>query len=113
MKKKLFFKSDDIKYLACPHYEGLSIKNILEFASKDARVPKYLPDDRDIDKVPRQWIVNICYTILGKPFADWVGESIAHRNQKVAEKQDLLLDLDPEILKAFHQSKNISTVSIK
>ena len=79
-KKKLFFKSDDIKYLACPHYKGTAIKHILEFARKDPRVPKYLPDERDIEKVPRQWIVNVCYTLIGKPFSDWVGESISSRN---------------------------------
>ena len=63
-------------------------------------------------KVPRQWIVNVCYTVIGKKFADWVGESINARNQHVAEKQDLLLEMDPEILQAFKNSKNISTVSI-
>ena len=30
---------------------------------------------------------------------------------ELAKKQDLILNLDPEILKAFHSSDNISTVS--
>ena len=57
----------------------------------------YLPDDRDMHKVPRQWIVNVCYTLIGKKFADFVGDTVAARNQHVAERQDLLLDMDPEI----------------
>ena len=48
-------------------------------------------------KVPRQWIVNVCYTLIGKKFADFVGDTVAARNQHVAERQDLLLDMDPEI----------------
>ena len=79
-KKKLYFKSDDIKHLACPHYKGLSIEEILEYSKGDERVAKYLPDERDIVKVPRQWIVNVCYTVMGRKFADWVGRSIKARN---------------------------------
>lgn len=70
----------------------------------------HLPDNRDIHKVPRQWIINVSYAILGPEFSDWVDLAIANRNMEVAKKQDLVLNLDSEILKAFHNSKNISTV---
>ena len=53
MKKKLFIKCDDVKFLACPQYEGLAIHDILQEASKTELVCKYLPDDRDMHKVPR------------------------------------------------------------
>ena len=66
-KKKLFIKCDDVKFLACPQYEGLAVHDILEEAGKDERVLKYLPDERDMHKVPRQWIVNIAYAIIGLP----------------------------------------------
>ena len=52
-KKKLFIKCDDVKFLACPQYEGLAVHDILEEAGKDERVLKYLPDERDMHKVPR------------------------------------------------------------
>ena len=60
-------------------------------------------------KVPRQWLINVVYTIVGEPFHEWVKECIQKRNDDLAAKQDLLLDLDPDIAKAFHASVNIST----
>ena len=89
----------------------MAIQDILEEASKNNLVMKYLPDDRDMHKVPRQWIVNLAYAIIGAPFANWVSNVVSKRNVEVAKKQDLILNLDPEILKAFHSSVNISTVS--
>ena len=112
MKKKLFLKSDEVKFLACPMYEGLSIQDILEKVGNSQAVVKHLPDERDIHKVPRQWIINVSYALLGPEFSNWVDLAIANRNMEVAKKQDLVLNLDSEILKAFHSSKNISTVSI-
>ena len=55
--------------------------------------------------------MNIAYTIIGAPFANWVSKAVSNRNMELAKKQDLILDLDPEIVKAFHNSTNISTVS--
>ena len=90
-------------------YENLSIERILETARKNPQVPYYLPDDRDMHKVPRQWLINVVYTIIGKPFSDWVQEEIALRNEEIAKKQKLLIEMDPEIAKAFHASANISS----
>ena len=55
-----------------PHYENLSIERILETARKNPRINDYLPEDRDMHKVPRQWLINVAYTILGAPFKAWV-----------------------------------------
>ena len=60
-------------------------------------------------KVPRQWLINVVYTIIGEPFSAWVNVEIVSRNDKLAEKQNLLISMDPEIAKAFHASVNISS----
>ena len=52
-KKKLFITCDEVKFLACPQYEGLAVHDILQEASKEERMHKYLPDERDMHKVPR------------------------------------------------------------
>ena len=51
------------------------------------------------------------YTLAGEPFSAWVKEEIANRNEELAKKQNLLIDMDPEIAKAFHNSVNISSRS--
>ena len=92
-----------------PQYENLSIERILETARKNPRVNDYLPEDRDMHKVPRQWLINVVYTILCAPFKAWVQNEIETRNNELAKKQNLLIEMDPEIAKAFHSSVNISS----
>ena len=66
-------------------------------------------DDRDIHKVPRQWLLNVVYSVVGEPFLEWVRKEIASRNEKLAERRQMLIEMDPEIAKAFHASRNISS----
>ena len=102
-------KCDDVKVLYAPQYENLSIDRILEQARKAAHVNNYLPEDRDMHKVPRQWLINVAYTLVGEPFSDWVKAEIANRNEELARKQKLLIEMDTEIAKAFDKSANISS----
>ena len=97
--------------LYVPQYENLSIERILEQAKKNPRVSSFLPDDRDMHKVPRQWLINVTYTLMGNAFATWVSTEIANRNEELAKKQNLLIDMDPEIAAAFQKSVNISSKS--
>ena len=60
-------------------------------------------------KVPRQWLINVSYTLIGESFSAWVKDEIAARNEDLAKKQNLLIEMDPEIAKAFHGSVNISS----
>ena len=63
-------------------------------------------------KVPRQWLINVTYTVLGEPFAGWVKSEIEDRNEELATKQKLYIEMDPEIAKAFNSSFNISSKSV-
>ena len=72
-------------------------------------VKDHLPDDRDIHRLPRQWIVNVIYTLVGEAFGTWVSELVKGRNDYVAEKRDLIIELDPQIAAAFRNSVNISS----
>ena len=49
------------------------------------------------------------YTIVGDDFRKWVAQVIKDRNSRVASKKDLIIELDPEIAKAFKSSLNISS----
>ena len=92
-----------------PQYENLNIPKILAKAKETPRVADYLMDDRDMHRVPRQWLVNVAYTLIGDPFNTWVTEQIAQRNHEIAQKQKLLIDMDPAIALAFNNSVNISS----
>ena len=49
------------------------------------------------------------YSIVGDDFREWVSERVKHRNDHIAEQQDLMIELDPEIAAAFNSSYNISS----
>lgn len=98
-----------MKYIYCPQYKPLSIEKVLEEASKNPCFKLYMPEDRDMHKVPRQWIINVAYSVMGETFNTWVKEEIVHRNEEVARKQKLLIEMDNDIAKAFHSSVNISS----
>ena len=50
----------------------------------DGTINQYLPDDQDLHKLPRQWIINVCYSVLGKPFGQWVMQGVEQRHEKLA-----------------------------
>ena len=79
-------KTDDIKVLYVPQYETLSVKLILEKINEHQRAPIYIPDERDIHKVPRAWLCNIAYTVIGNTFSNWVRQAITDRNHVMAQK---------------------------
>ena len=46
-------KCEDVRYLYAPQYENLSIEKVLAAAKKNPAIEDYLPEDRDMHKVPR------------------------------------------------------------
>ena len=48
-------------------------------------------------------------TVVGKQFSDWVNEAVEERHKGVCEKQNLLINLAPEIANAFLTSNAISS----
>lgn len=71
----------------------------------------YAPVKKEIKKLPKQWIINMAYTVLGHSFADWVHKQIEARNEKVTKEKNLLIDMDPDIARAFAQSTAVSCKS--
>ena len=90
-------------------YKTLTIETILEYGGKSEQLRLYLPDERDMAKLPRQWIINVIYSLLGDDFREWVSQQVKDRNDQLAEKRDLMIDLDPDIAAAFGNSAYISS----
>jgi hypothetical protein len=67
-----------------------------------------LPVLREIRKMPRHYICNVIYTLLGITFSKWVDARCQQRNAEIAVEKDLNILLDANIAAAFHQSTAIS-----
>jgi len=59
---------------------------MLEFALSYPDVYKVLPSEyREILKLHRQYIANVIFTVVGKPFQDWINGVAELRNSKIIE----------------------------
>ena len=90
---KKFVKCSEVKYIYVPQYKGLNVEKFLAMTKDFPKVLDYLPDSRDWHKLPRQWLVNVFYSVIGQPFADFINEVVEARNEGVAEKQDLMIEM--------------------
>lgn len=88
-------------YLFAPQYKGLSTEVILGKLKDWPAVEAYLPDEIDRPKLPRQFLINIFNTVVGEPFGKWVQKVINARNEHLAIKNDLLINLDPDVARCF------------
>ena len=104
-------KSENAKHLHVPMYKTLTVDTILEYGRRFDQVKQYLPDERDMAKLPRQWVINVVYSLCSEDFREWVSLQVKDRNDRVAEKRELMIELDPEIAAAFGNSANISSKS--
>ena len=106
---KRFLSADRVRYLSLPQYEGLGIKEILQQAQGAAVCADYLPAQEEFRKLPRQWLINLAYTLIGPPFAVWSRGVIEARNKRLVDEQQLGIAMDPDILQYFTQSTAVSS----
>ena len=93
--KRSHIKSVDVKFIEIPHYEGLTIEEMLEKAEAIPDVMKVLPIiQKEREKLPRAYIGNVMYTIVGKPFADWVDLKVKERHAKVKAEREMQIEMD-------------------
>jgi len=107
--KRTIIKAQNIKHLYVPQFEHLAIKDMMAYCSGIPKVMKAFPTEaKEIDKLPRQYIINVIYTLVGKPFELWVNQRIENRHAKITEDKDLNIELDPEIAAIFQASNAVS-----
>ena len=81
---------------------------MLDYAKDNLAVKEALPLlEREIKKLPRQYLVNIIHTLVGKPFAAWVDRKVNERNAKVTIDKDQI-EMDPDIAAIYQASTTIS-----
>ena len=94
-----------------PYYDGLTIKEIVNWSQEieDGKVLDYLPiTSKEILKMPRAYIGNVIYSVLGKQFEDWVQLKIKERNEARKSEREMQIAMDPEIMTIFRASTSIS-----
>ena len=54
---------DSVKQVHVPSYENLSLKVVYAFFEKYPEVLNFLPDGKELLKVPKPWICNVGATV--------------------------------------------------
>lgn len=63
---------------------------------------------KEVLKLPRAYIANVIYTMVGKDFENWAAARIQARNEKVVKEKEMAIAMDPEIAEIFKQSTSVS-----
>ena len=98
----------NLKHLTVPYYEGLAVKDILEKIGMRENFRLYMPIVKEVFRLPRQFIINVAFSIIGDPFKEWVTEEVKMRNAKVTKEKDMLIAMDPTVYQAYQNSTAIS-----
>lgn len=86
-----------VKVITVPHFEGLKIETMLDYAATKPGVMEALPIiQREREKLPRAYVANMIYTIVGEPFKKWVEARVNERHNLRRQQTDTI-EMDPEI----------------
>ena len=102
-------KCDTIKHLYVPQYETLSIKEILNTWGSNHNLQVFMPIEKELKSLNKQFIVNVAYSVVGEPFKQWVKDMIETRNQDMTKSKNLLINMDTDVAAAFQASTAVSS----
>jgi hypothetical protein len=108
--KRLRIKAKEIKHLNVPQYEDLKIEEFFKWAhnfdvhaQKPGHIMNAFPlEEKEREKLPRQYVINVIYTLAGQEFRSHVDKLVDKRHIKIAEQRQLYIELDPEIAEVFN-----------
>ena len=60
--------SDSVKVINVPHYESLTVDEIVTQGKRYKELDAYWPDERDMQRIGRSWLCNLIYTVAGSRF---------------------------------------------
>ena len=75
-----------------PQYENLSIQHMLDFLKDFPEMHLHMPAERrEVEKLPRDFVINVGATIVNEPFLRFVQAAINQRNQKLSQDRNMLI----------------------
>ena len=68
----------------------------------------YLPEEIDLPKIPKQWLVNVFAAVIGDEFKGWVYRQVEERNTIMNDKKEVMISMDPMMAAKFEASTHVS-----
>ena len=80
-----------------------------QWAEQYPDVHRTLPSEpRELEKLHRQYVANVIFTIAGDAFQKWISSVVEQRNQGIKDDQNLDVEMDPEVFKVFQSSTAVT-----
>ena len=95
--QRTLIKSTDVQHCTLPQFEGLFLPDLLDYARafNHGEILRALPSiDREIHKLPREYVANIIQTLAKGDFSTWVRRRIQARNEKLASDREMGIKMD-------------------
>ena len=67
----------------------------IEYCLENQQVMGYLPQEKELMSLPRDFFITVIHSIVGKPFRDWVDSRINLRNQQIKIEGNKIINVDP------------------
>jgi len=84
--KRKRLKAVDVKVIQVPHFKGLKVESMYEFAAQYPEVMECFPTvQRERDDLPRSYIANVINTVKPKEFQVWVDPRVNNRHEARAQ----------------------------
>ena len=81
------------------------MKELLSEAGGDENVMRYLPSvKKEIFRMPKSYVANVIYSVIGEPFRTWVNSRIEQRNHNILEKKDDNVEVTQEFKDAVNRT---------
>jgi hypothetical protein len=107
--RKKRVKNTQVKHISVPLYDNLTVAKICDFLQSHPQVANWLPDLREVPRLPKEFLCNIAFTVIGKSFGEFVKSRIEMRNSKITTERQLNIELDAELANAFAASTAVSS----
>ena len=101
-------KAEAVKVITVPHFKGLKVEAMFEFALQHEDVMKAFPAvQRERDDLPRPYVANVINTLKHTEFSNWVKQMVNDRHQLRTQQMDTI-QMDPEIKRYYDASTAVS-----
>ena len=74
-------------------------------------VLEYLPAQKEMMALPREYLITVLHSILGEDFKKWVDQQIAQRDLASKINMNENISMDPEIAKIFMEATHTTCKS--
>jgi hypothetical protein len=79
--KRKRIKAADVKVITVPHFKGLKVEAMFNWATNHEEVMKAFPSvHREREDLPRPYVANVINTIKAAEFGAWVNKMVNERN---------------------------------